>query len=135
MIENKISRRLGITVGIVVLTAWLFMGQKYFGLPNEETLQHASSGILTFEDMQKWAVFLILMGGAIAFYYVPTKSCSDSVKSAIEALYEKKEFQLNEIEKKELSFHKFYDSMNRVGHLILKIGIVFFFIGTVFRVI
>jgi hypothetical protein len=135
MIENKISRRLGISIGIVVLIVWLLVGQKYFGLPNSETLEHASSGILTFEDIQRWAVFLIMMGAVIAFYYVPTTSSSASIKAEIEALYEKKEPQLNEREKKELSFYKFYDSMNQLGHLIMKIGLILLLIGTIFRTI
>ncbi|AFV97443.1 hypothetical protein B649_05645 [Candidatus Sulfuricurvum sp. RIFRC-1] len=133
--ESKISRRLGISIGIVALIVWLLVGQKYFGLPNTETLEHASNGILTFEDIQRWAVFLIMMGGVISFYYVPTKNSSDSIKAEIEALYEKNESQLNEREKKELSFYKFYDSMNRLGHLILKIGLILLLIGTIFRTV
>lgn len=135
MIESKISRRLGISIGIVVFIVWLLVGQKYFGLPNAETLEHASKGILTFEDMQRWAIFLIMMGGVIAFYYVPTKSSSDSIKAEIEAIYQKKESLLNEREKQELSFYKFYDSMNRLGHLILKIGLILLLIGTIFRIV
>lgn len=130
----NMSRQFGISIGIVVFIVWLLVGQKYFGLPNAETLEHASSGILTFEDIRKWAVLLIMMGGVIAFYYVPSKSSSSSIKAEIEAIYEKKESQLNEKEKQELSFYKFYDSMNRLGHLILKIGLILLFIGTIFQI-
>jgi hypothetical protein len=135
MMESKISRRLGISIGIVFFIVWLLIGQEYFGLPNVETLEHVSTGILTFEDIQRWAIFLIMMGAVIAFYYVPTTSSSDSIKAEIEALYEKKESQLNEQEKKELSFYKIYDFMNRLGHLILKTGLILLLIGTIFRTV
>lgn len=134
--KKMISRRVGISIGILVLLIWLLFGQVYFGLPNAMTLEHASNGILTFEDMQRWAVFLIMIGGVIAFYYVPTKSCSDSVKAEIETMYQKeKENTLNEQEKQDLAYHKFYDSMNQLGHLVLKIGFLLLIIGTVFQIV
>jgi len=128
------SRQIGITIGVIVILIWALMGQKYFGLPNAITLEHARNGILTLEDIQQWLIVIIMFGGLITFYYVPTKSCSDNVKADIEKL-QQKESNLSEKEKQDLAFHRFYDFMNRLGHSILLCGFLALLIVTILRVV
>lgn len=128
------SRQIGITIGVIVILIWALMGQKYFGLPNAITIEHARNGIFTLEDMQQWLIVMIMFGGLTTFYYAPTKSCSDNVKADIEKLY-RKENNLTEKEKQDLAFHKFYDFMNRLGHFILLCGFLALLIVTLIRVV